>query len=166
MHRQIRQLQAQEALLKAQLEGRELKGEEDWTDVMERLDSKSEENWEKVQADFRSFKAEIKAEFLPSKSYPENPLLVLTVKPIGWFPTTKPGGKDYHVSICFYDPDEKRQIQEVYARYSRPTIVTLTGEIAGSTFQLNSVSPIANDPEIRSLHSSGHYKDRQLHVSM
>ena len=89
---QLRQFQAQEALLKAQLEGREME-EEDWEDVMDRLDPKSEENWEKVQAEFRSFKAEIKAEFLPSKSYPDNPLLVLTVKPTGWFPTTKPGGK-------------------------------------------------------------------------
>ena len=165
MHMQLRQFQAQEALLKAQLEGREME-EEDWEDVMDRLDPKSEENWEKVQAEFRGFKAEIKAEFLPSKSYPDNPLLVLTVKPTGWFPTTKPGGKKYNVSICFYDPDKKQQIQEVYARYSRPRIVTLTGEIAGSTFQLNSVSPIANDPEIRNLHSTGHYKDRQLHVSM
>ena len=162
---QLRQLQAQEALLKAQLDGRKME-EEEWTDVMDRLDAKSEENWDKVQAYFRSFKAKIKAEFLPSKSYPDNPLLVLTVKPIGWFPTTKPGGKDYHVSICFYDPNKKEQIQVVYARYSRPSIVTLTGEIAGSTFQLNSVSPIANDPGIRLLHSSGHYKDRQLHISM
>ena len=61
---QLRQLQAQEALLKAQLEGREME-EEDWEDVMDRLDPKSEENWEKVQAEFRNFKAEIKAEFLP-----------------------------------------------------------------------------------------------------
>ena len=165
MHLQLRQFQAQEALLKAQLEGRKME-EEDWEDVMDRLDPKSEENWEKVQADFRSFKAEIKAEFLPSKAYPETPLLAMTVKPLGWFPTTKPGGKDYHVSVCFYDPDEKRQIQEVYARYSRPKVVTLVGEIAGSTFQLNSVSQIANDPDIRDLHSSGHYKHRQLHVSM
>ena len=43
MHRQIRQLQAQEALLKAQLEGKKME-EEGWTDVMDRLDPKSEEN--------------------------------------------------------------------------------------------------------------------------
>ena len=163
--RQLRTLQAQEALQKAQRQGKDME-EEEWVDIFERLDSKSEENWDKVEADFRSFKAEIKAEFLPSKSYPDNPLLVLNVKPIGWFPTTRPGGKEYHVSICFYDPDKKEQIQEVYARYSRPRIVTLTGHIAGSTFQLNSVSPIASDPEIRHLHSTGDYKDRQLHVSM
>ena len=164
MYRQIRLVQTHQALLNAQLAGKQ--HEEDWVDVMKRLDPRSVQNWNKVQADFRSFRAEIKAEFLPSKQFPENPLFVLTVKPIGWFPTTKPGNKSYHVSICFYNPDRKRQIESVFARYARPRIVTLFGEIAGSTFQLNSMSPIANDQDIRDLHSSGDYKDRNLHVSL
>ncbi len=141
-----------------------------WTDVMDRLNPRARRHWDIVTQNFRHLRCRLRAEYSGSNAWPNNPLLVLAVYPLGHLPVTRPGDPDipWHISISFYDPERKPEFAAMEAKYGQSRIVTLEGWIEGSTFRLDTVNcPIGSDPLVRNVHAADpHYGHTPLHVSL
>ena len=144
--------------------------EENWTDVMDRLNPRSRRHWDNVRQNFRYLRCRLRAEYSGSNTRPNHPLLILAVYPMGHLPTTRPRDPHvpWHISISFYDPERKQDFTAMEAKYGQSRIVTLEGWIEGSTFRLDTVNcPIGSDPLVRNVHAADPiYGHTPLHVSL
>ena len=163
MHRTLRDILAHRQLFNAMTTARQ--GVE--TDIFDRLTPEAEEDWDAIRTSFTTLRCRIRAEYLPS-NYPNHPLLAFVVEPIDPMPTTKPvmSNVPWHVSIAFYYPQFDREFTRVHRRYLMAREVVLRGHIQGSSFELHPNSPIANDADVVALHQNGHYRHRDLHLSL
>ncbi len=140
------------------------------TDIMKRIHRWANADWDSVMYNFDRMRVRIHAEYLGSNAWPTTPLFVISVVPLDphlmpvW---GKPNSETpLHISIGFYDPEQKRRFDAVHRRYLKPREVELLGYIEGSTFRLNG-GPIANDDDIQLLHANDKsYGHKPLHVSM
>ena len=144
--------------------------EGEWTDVMDRLNPRSRANWDNVRQSFRYLRCRLRAEYSGSNTWPDNPLLILAVYPMGHLPTTRPGDPNtpWHISISFYDPLRKPEFVAMEEKYGQTRIVTLEGWIEGSTFRLDlNNCPIGSDPLVQNVHNADPvYGAANLHVSL
>ena len=143
---------------------------EAYQDVMDRLRPNVNANWDRVVRQFRLLRCQVRARYMASNEYAERPLLVLEIRPLQQMPTTRPPGNKtpWHVSIAFYDPDRRKAFMTATRAYTDWREVTLVGEIAGSTFQLDPRRcPVATDRRLAALHRADPwYGDRPLHISL
>ena len=138
--------------------------------IMTRLRPGADADWNSVKRNFTKMRVRMHAEYLGSNEYSTTPLFVIRVVPLDphlmpvW---GKPNSETpLHISIGFYDPEQKRRFDAVHRRYLKPREVELLGYIEGSTFRLNG-GPIANDDDIQLLHANDKwYGHIPLHVSM
>ena len=138
------------------------------TDIMQRLSARAIRDWDEATRDLTQIKCKVKAEYYPTEGYADNPLLAIAVKPLQELPTTSPPMSEtpYHVSIAFHEKHLAKLLKSIHTKYAKWKTVTLTGYVQGSTFVLDSKSPIANDPMIREAKAKSYYSNRNLHISL
>ena len=148
--------------------GKIRKSPEVYTDIEQRLSKRAKRDWEGATKNFTEIECKIKAEYLPSTGYADNPLFAIVVKPLQKLPTTKPPGSEtpYHISIAFHEPHVAKLLKAIHSEYAKWKTVFLKGYVQGSTFVLDEKSPIASDPKIKEAHSKSYYAKRPLHMSL
>ena len=122
--------------------------------IMKRIHPWANADWNSVKYNFTRMRVRMHAEYLGSNAWHTTPLFVISVVPLDphlmpvW---GKPNSETpLHISIGFYDPEQKRRFDAVHRRYLKPREVELLGYIEGSTFRLNG-GPIADDNDIQLL---------------
>ena len=143
---------------------------EQYTDVMNRLRPRVSENWERVKRQFKSLRCRIRARYMSSNEHPTRPLLILEIKPLQQMPTKKPTGNitPWHISIDYYDSDNRQQFVAATRPYADWREVTLVGQIYGAAFYLDrDRCPVGSDRRLEALHATGHYGGYSgLHISL
>ena len=129
-----------------------------------------DEKWHSYKKGFKTIRCRIKGVYLGSNyTYANEPLYVIEVHPLQKLPTSKPPNSEtpYHISVAFWDPQKRKLFEELERKYSQSRTVVLQGEIEGSSFKLDTKKcPVGSDELVKRLHSTGHYHNRSLHISL
>ena len=146
-------------------------------DLTQRIRNKKllkDEKWYSYKKGFKTIRCRIRGVYLGSNytdgyQWADQPLYVIEVHPLQKLPTSKPPNSEtpYHISVAFWDPQKRKLFEELERKYSQSRTVTLRGEIEGSSFKLDTKKcPVGSDELVKKLHSTGHYKNRPLHISL
>ena len=161
------------------------KPEGEWADIADRYRPgvETHEGWWNFMDNMNNqLRCRIKAEYYPpDPSWPDEPLLAITVDPLDDMPTTRPAHDEtpWHISIGFfstrYGPikdasavnraNYKKALERIQRNYAEWQQVTLTGHPQGGTWVLNDDSPVKNDPDIQFVHANSQYWDREIHMT-
>ena len=138
------------------------------TDVMDRLSPMSAD-WHGVTHNFTSFRCKIRARYMGSNRWSDNPLLVLEVKPLEEIPTTKPPNSQtpWHITVGFYDSYKAQEFRNIVEKYLDWTEYTLIGWVQGASFYLDTERcPVGSDQDLLALiRSDPYYGHKPIHMS-
>ena len=139
------------------------------TDVMDRLSPMSVD-WERVKTHFTSLKCKLRARYMGNNRWPDNPLLILEVRPLQELPTIKPTDSQtpWHISVGFYAPDRAKAFQNIVEKYMDWEEYTLIGWIQGASFYLDKYTcPIGSDQDLQALiRADPDYGHKPIHISL